>query len=74
MPALESLVGVWDGTHLTKMRVLRLNRVTFDCMEVERSHSPGRLWRVRRTHEYAVWGTLPDGRATSRWINSRLDS
>lgn len=54
---LNDIVGIWDGTHLTKMKVVKINRVTFDCIEIEKSHVPGRKWRVHKSRDYVIYNT-----------------
>lgn len=59
-----SFVGVWDGTHLARMKVTKVNRKTFDAVEEPKSHRPGRLWRIHKTHPYVFYG--PNG---ATWRN-----
>ncbi len=63
-------IGVWDGTHCTRMRVEKINRKTVDCVEMERSHYPGKRWRINLTYQYCVYSTYEDGRVKTTWQNT----
>lgn len=61
MVKVGDIVRVWDGTHLTSMKVVKLNGKTFIAVEEAKSHIPGRKWRVYYTHPYVG----NDG----KWVN-----
>jgi hypothetical protein len=70
MITVGMLVGVWDGTHLARVVIDKLNRKTFSGHEDERSHTPGRRWCVSYDAPYALFETLLDGRIVTKWQNS----